>query len=205
MIQRQIVIGACIGVSLLAFVWSEYLDLRYSSSPLSEKVSLSKKGDYSWSFSPRVTDDYELVVRFHKNVPPPFDYVTEILKEGSFEGLPIIVNWALLEEGKQVSKGGVDNYGHHFVAANPYVEKGVGSFHLSSNSSYTLLFSVSEGHESFNVLAPEVRINHNIATQDWLFGQNLISAALIVLGLALSAIVVVCPMVTNAWRRHAGS
>ena len=205
MSHKLIIFIACVSIAALSYAWSEYLHYRYDDDIVIEPINLHEKTSYSWSFTPTVSENYELVVRFYKNAPPPYTYVTEIIDKETYRGAPIDVDWGLMQEDNLVVKGGVGNYGRHFVAANPYVEKGIGSFSLSSGLPYELEFNVPAGYEAFEVLAPEVRITHDVATNDWLFGQHLIAAFITIIGLATAGLVAVFWMASHFWKRYAGS
>jgi hypothetical protein len=198
-------IGVGIIIASLSFAWQSYLTHKYNSLPITEPISLSEQNKYSWSFSPTVAETYELVIRLYKNTPPPYDYVTEIINKSTYKNTPINVSWQLLNNNEVLSSGDASNYGLHFSATDKYIEKGIGSFSLNSDSVYNLKFTVLSGHNKFNILTPEVRITHNTATDDWLFGQALLSSFAIMLCFSIIILALSYLVINKLWRKHASS
>ena len=205
MILSHKIISISISISALSFAWFSFINYRYTQEPIIEPISLSKKQEYSWSFTPDVSENYELVIRFYKKEPPPYDYVTEILNNSTFNNIPINVAWQLTQGNDTISNGKPNNYGTYFSATNPYIDKGISSFPLESGKPYKLNISVLTGEKDLDILTPEIHITHDAATDLWLFQHTLIAIFVTYLGLAIAVLSMCYLAIIKLQQKYASS
>jgi hypothetical protein len=186
-----VIIILCLVISALAFFWLKYLDNKYEHYSLVESIDFSQQGNQSWLFTTKASEDFDLVIRFYKKSPPPYDYVLDIWKEGKFKGATLNVSWKLSNDGTLENTGEHNNYGEHFAATDDYIEKGIGKLSLLSGVDYLLTLNFPTDEKEFNKLEPEIRVTQSVETRDWLFSQSLINSFIILISLAISVITLI--------------
>ena len=171
--RKKITVAFAVGL-IFCLLWLVILQYTYSSHLFESSIDLSDTNSYKWEVRPLRTDTYDLVVRLHKTIGPPYEYVNEIVDSSKFRDALLNLKWQLLLDQEVLSSGNRNTYGNHFRATNPYVEKGIGKIQLISGKTYLLKIQVNEPAAVFNELKPEIRIAPTVKTTDWVFSQTLV-------------------------------